>query len=66
MPSSFIQQVESVYASKGERHILPFVGSAFDRGGGSLRVVLVGINTYISPRDWDPPEQRRQAEWFRK
>ena len=46
-------------------HILPYIGAAF-RGGlpELLRVVLVGINSHISAKDWDPAQNLPRPEWF--
>lgn len=50
---------------KRPHHILPYVGAAF-RGGHSdlLRVALVGINSHISAKDWDPAQNFPRPEWF--
>jgi len=61
---SFLNQVSSLY-SREPHHILPFVGSAFkDAQSGLLRVVVVGINTYVSSKDWEAAGRPTGATWF--
>jgi hypothetical protein len=42
-------------------HILPYVGAGYAPGSGRLRVLGVGINSYISPED----AGACHAEWYR-
>jgi hypothetical protein len=47
---------------RNQDHILPFIGEAFTSARPEqLRVVVVGINAYVSEGDWD----HKSAEWFR-
>lgn len=51
--------------SKRDDHILPFVGSAFERPTAEqLRVVVVGINSYVSEKDWHKINPAWFAGWF--
>ena len=65
---SLLDEVQAVY--QGAQHggsiaIQPFVGTAFTQATGALRIVCVGINSYISPKDW-PPAAEWFASWFRQ
>lgn len=44
-----------------DHHILPFIGSAYtEPRAADLRVLALGINAYVSPKDWPP-----HPTWFR-
>lgn len=56
--------ISAIY-SKRDNHILPFVGAAFERPTpDQARVVVVGINSYVSPKDWDKINPNWFAGWF--
>lgn len=51
--------------SRRPNHILPFVGEAFERPTKDLlRVVVVGINSYVSPQHWPVAPGGGFPEWF--
>jgi hypothetical protein len=59
------RDIEALYRGHGARHLLPFIGRAFDTPkANELRVVVVGINACLSPKDWRaaPPDV---GTWFR-
>lgn len=61
----FLEEAEEVYSTHAN-HILPFVGEAFlSPREGDLRVLTVGINSYISAPDWEPEKERPHPGWFR-
>jgi len=62
---TFVEQVEALYR-RHEHHILPFVGRAFSIPSRTdLRVLTIGINAYISPKDWHPERNQPHPEWLR-
>lgn len=51
--------------SKRDNHILPFVGAAFERPSpDQLRVVVVGINSYVSEQHWPLAPGGGFPDWF--
>lgn len=57
-------EVEKLYSGR-DHHILPFVGEAFERPrGADLRVVAVGVNSYVSESDWWKVAEGRSTRWF--
>lgn len=66
---TFLDEVYAIYDSAAEGGAIPshpFVGAAFTGSKDSLRIACVGINCYISPDDWRPPEPNWFASWFRQ
>jgi hypothetical protein len=66
---SLLDEVQAVYQGAqdgGSIAIQPFVGTAFTQGTGALRIVCVGINSYISPKDWPRILPEWFASWFRQ
>lgn len=58
-PSPFRAEIRRIYAR--EHCIQPFVGESFASGDPrALRVMTIGINAYLSERDWS----RQVPEWF--
>lgn len=62
---TFIEYVRTIYDRFAPDQIHPFVGGAF-RGGsdGALRVMGVGINAYVSAKDWSSRSPDHFASWF--
>ncbi len=66
-------QLTSIYAAVAEGpaplrlpHLLPFVGDAFaEPADGVLRVVAVGLNSYIGENDAPPEALPAMPGWFR-
>lgn len=53
-------RIRSTYSTR-DNHIVPFIGQAFEHPSpNDMRVVIVGINSYVSPKDWD----QIKPEWF--
>ena len=66
---TLLDEVHAVYdsgAAAGSIPSYPFIGSAFTGVRGALRIACLGINSYISPKDWRPPEPGWFASWFRE
>lgn len=66
---TFLDEVHAIYDSAAEGGAIPshpFVGTAFTAPRGALRIACVGINSYIGPKDWRPPEANWFASWFRQ
>jgi hypothetical protein len=62
--SNLAATLKAIY-SKRDNHILPFVGAAFDHpASDKLRVLVVGINAYVSANDWDKINPAWFARWF--
>ena len=61
---TFVDEACELYRAR-PHHILPYVGAAF-RGAAPelLRILLVGINSHISAKDWDPAQNFPRPEWF--
>lgn len=66
---TFADEIEMLYREHGSRHIQPFIGDAFRLAlPGRARVAAVGINAYLSDKDWRDTEHARKDEvhgWFR-
>lgn len=57
--------IEAIYRAH-EHHILPSIGAAYtDPLGDDLRVLALGINSYVSPKDW-PPRPGGFRAWIRE
>lgn len=64
MSPNLHDRAHAIY-SKRDNHILPFVGSAFDRPTpDQLRVAVVGINSYVSAQHWPLAPGGGFPEWF--
>lgn len=62
---TLIERVSSIYDRLAPNQIHPFVGRAFQVGGGdALRVMGVGINAYVSAKDWPQRSPGCFASWF--
>jgi hypothetical protein len=62
----FESDIATLYEKCGSKHILPFVGGAYSQPDPDhFRLVVVGINSYISPPDWPKNDQELQG-WFRR
>lgn len=62
---SFVEAVHGPYAEL-DHHLLPFIGAAFERPRfDDLRVVVVGINSYVSADDWSKIQPDWYSVWFR-
>lgn len=60
----FRERSYELYSGRAH-HILPFIGEAFEGNRPEpLRVVPVGINTHIAPKDWDPDKHHPHPGWF--
>lgn len=56
--------IEAIYC-KRDNHILPFVGTGFERPTQDhLRVAVVGINSYVSEKEWHKINPAWFAGWF--
>lgn len=60
---TFRDEMAALYRRHGPRHILPFVGSAYESDESLLRVCALGINAYISPDDW-PDRDSELQDWY--
>src|SRR5689334_7962290 len=61
----FADRIEKIY-QRHPHHILPFIGSAYTTPSASdLRVMTIGINSYVSPKDWAPEQNRPHPAWLR-
>jgi hypothetical protein len=59
LAATFRASILRAYARPNRIH--PFIGETFASGDpGSLRVMTIGINAYLSDADWN----RQDAEWF--
>jgi hypothetical protein len=57
-------RVRAIYG-RHEHHIVPYVGAAFERPTDDvLRVMAVGINSYVSPPDWAAIAPTWFRDWF--
>lgn len=58
----FERRIHTIYSAHA-RHILPFVGSAYEAArDNQLRVMALGINAYVDDKHWKPLEAHN---WFR-
>src|SRR5690606_38782524 len=58
--TTLVQSIETIYAQH-PHHILPSIGAAYSEPrDDDLRVLALGINAYVSARDWPP-----RPEWCR-
>jgi hypothetical protein len=56
-------QLEAIY-TRHEHAVLPYIGAAFQQPDErDLRVMAIGINAYISAKDW-PPKAHWMRDWF--
>src|SRR5207237_7939432 len=63
MAERFASDVRALYANRAF-HLLPFIGDCYVTPSPTdLRMVVVGINSYISPQHW-PPGPDWFAGWF--
>jgi len=65
---SLHDEINTLYWGHGTRHILPFIGDSYDQPSDELRVLVVGLNAYISDGDWpedDTDVQQRYPDWWR-
>lgn len=63
---SFHEEATGIYDQLGEDRIHPFIGEAFaSPAGGDLRIVAVGINSYVDAGDWPNRHPGWLASWFR-
>ncbi len=61
---SLRQEVAALYETAGDDHFMPFVGDAYEHATpGVLRVLVVGINAYLSDGDWKDRDEMRH--WWR-
>jgi hypothetical protein len=61
---SFAQRAGALNSGK-PHHIVPFVRAAYEgQRPELLRALVVGINSYLSPADWDPPRGPPSPDWF--
>jgi hypothetical protein len=59
--SDLAARIREIYEQRRPDHIDPYIGEAFHGAlPDHLRVLCIGINTYISPGEWE----RRKAIWF--
>ena len=50
-----------------ENPIHPFIGQAFEGANrGALRVMTIGINAYLSPKDWPNQQPTWFSSWFKE
>ncbi len=62
--STFTQHVRKLYAAH-DHNIQPYVGAAFERPSDEdLRVVIVGINSYVSAKHWHSVRNGSAEGWF--
>jgi len=50
---TFTASINVTYEAHGTDHILPLIGAAYEDADPSVfQVAVVGINAYVSKRDW--------------
>ena len=63
---SFVHEIRAIY-ERHPKHIVPFVGEGFTAPSADrLRVMCVGINAYVSARDWDRTPPESFAGWIER
>lgn len=62
---SLTNQIEALYGAREPLHILPHIGRRYiTPATRDLRVMTIGLNAYVSPREW-PPRPEWFGTWFR-
>lgn len=60
---SLRHDIQTQYQRHGSRHILPFIGSAYELSDDSFRVLSLGFNAYVSDGDW-PDDENELQDWY--
>jgi len=60
-----LRDVIQTHYAKYPHRIAPFIGGAFEQPDeAQLRLMTIGINSYISPKDWDVAKGHPHPAWF--
>lgn len=63
--TGFVERIHAIYDRDAPRQIHPHIGEAFRvPESGDLRIVAVGINSYVSPKDRGKESPSWLARWF--
>ncbi|MBX3227953.1 MAG: hypothetical protein KIT84_28000 [Labilithrix sp.] len=63
--TAFVERIHAIYDRDAPRQIHPHIGEAFRvPESGDLRILAVGINSYVSPKDRGKESPSWLAGWF--
>jgi len=60
---SLRSDIAVLYQTWGERHILPFMGGAYDSDSEIFRTMAIGINAYVADENW-PENSAELRDWY--